>query len=465
MSFLTRQRRIFLLAAVMVTAVSGISYAQLDLKGKAIETLTNGVMKELDKKFAEMIAKQDLSAAVKTSIVKNLSEMSRPIVKNFIDSASSGKLPNVTEVVNSVMRDITPRVQELVSVALTEGLTGSAAQIAGQAPTTTSISSAVIVSYDDEKDFTVEIIKESNSARITKYNGKNTEIKIPPRIGDHPVTEIGERVFMKKGLVNVAIPDSVVFIGNMAFADNQIISVSIGANVYISNNAFDNSVYNSLFTAFYNNQGRKAGTYTNGWSLTATAVSMTSAGTTTVAVPAGSSDSAPLITQKPARQPKEPKAVEPETDNNARLWTLGVSVGSAFTTPLMIGTLHGTIAPVRNFFLNIGCDFGMVTPYTNVDYYSIYPFVHAAGFVPFTNKGGWYAGAGVGVMIVSYEFNSISWDSDGRYGSGSYWDTIYAVDLITGFNIGNFFDISYTLRTNFKGASNKLSAGFVYRFK
>jgi hypothetical protein len=275
MSFSTRRRLVLLLAAVITIAIPGISYAQLDLKGKAVETLTNGVMKELDKKFAEMVAKEALSAAVKANIVKNLSEMSRPIVKNFIDGASSGKLPNVTDVVNSVMRDVTPRVQELVKVALTDGGAGSVAQVAGQsltavsASSSASASSAVIVSYDDEKDFTVEIIKENNSARITKYNGRNTELKIPPRIGDRPVTEIGERVFMKKGLVSVAIPESVVFIGNMAFADNQIISVSIGANVYISNNAFENSGYNSFFTIFYNNQERTAGTYTNSWSLIA----------------------------------------------------------------------------------------------------------------------------------------------------------------------------------------------------
>jgi len=269
MNFLTRQRWILLLAALIAIAAPGITYAQLDLKGKAVETLTNGVMKELDKKFTEMIAKEALSAAVKANIVKNLSEMSRPIVKNVIDGASSGKLPNVTEVVNSVMRDVTPRVQELVTVALTDGGAGSVAQVAGQASTAVNASSAV--SYDDEKDFTVEIIKESNTARITKYAGKNTELRIPPRIGEHPVTEIGERAFVKKGLVSVVIPESVIFIGNMAFADNQIGTVSIGANVYIANNAFENTGYNSFSAGFYNGQGRKAGTYSNSWRLVSAA--------------------------------------------------------------------------------------------------------------------------------------------------------------------------------------------------
>jgi hypothetical protein len=251
----------------LTIAIPGISYAQLDLKGKAVETLTNGVMKELDKKFAEMISKEALSAAVKTNIVKNLSEMSRPIVKKFIDGAASGKLPSQAELVNSIMKDITPRVQELVKVALTDGgnpdAIAVAAGVAGSAPAAGQAATAV--SYDDEKDFTVEILKESNSVRITKYAGKNTELKIPPRIGERPVTEIGERAFVKKGLVSVVIPESVLFIGNLAFAENQIGSVSIGANVYIANNAFENTGYNSFSAGFYNSQGRRSGIYKNDW--------------------------------------------------------------------------------------------------------------------------------------------------------------------------------------------------------
>jgi hypothetical protein len=139
---------------------------------------------------------------------------------------------------------------------------------AGQSPTAGQVpieSAPPAFSYDDEKDFTVELINEDSAARITRYGGKNTELRIPPRIGDRPVTEIGERVFTKKGLTSVAIPDSVLFIGNLAFAENQISSVSIGANVYIANNAFDGSGYNPSFVGFYNNQGRRAGTYSNSW--------------------------------------------------------------------------------------------------------------------------------------------------------------------------------------------------------
>jgi len=269
------------LTAVMAIAVPGISYAQLDLKAKAVETLTNGVMKELEKKFTETVAKEAISATAKAFVVKSLSEMSRPIVKNFIDSATSGKLPSPAELVTKVLNNVLPRVPEIVAAAAMEDVAGSVAQAVGQLPTTgqtptagqvQAVASAQLQhNYDDEKDFSVEIISGGSSVRITRYAGKSTELRIPPRIGDRPVTEIGERVFMKKGLTSVIIPDSVIFIGNMAFADNKIGSVSIGANVYIADNAFENTAYNSFSAEFYNSQGRKAGTYNNNWKLASAA--------------------------------------------------------------------------------------------------------------------------------------------------------------------------------------------------
>jgi len=174
-------------------------------------------------------------------------------------------------------------------------------------------------------------------------------------------------------------------------------------------------------------------------------------------------------TQKPTQQakepkePKEPKPVDREVDKNDRLWTIGVSAGTSLATPLIIGTVHGTIAPINNLFLEIGIDAGLFTSfdpdeYYLDNYYSLYPFVHVAGFVPFGDKGGWYVGAGAGLMIVSYDFK---YDD----ANANYSDTIFAVDITTGFNLFNFLDISYTLRTNFEGASNKISVGIVYRFK
>jgi hypothetical protein len=84
----------------------------------------------------------------------------------------------------------------------------------------------------------------------------------------------------------------------------------------------------------------------------------------------------------------------------------------------------------------------------------MYPFAHLAFCLPFPNRGGWYMGAGGGFMMVRYTFPE-----------GDYSDNIFAADIITGINILNMFDISYTLRTKFSGVSNKLSVGYTYRFK
>jgi len=290
-----KNKKVLLLAAVLLIAVQGVSFAQLDLKAKAVETLTNGVMKELEKKFTEILSKETISAAVKKNVVSKLSEISRPIVKNFIDNATTGKLPNAAELVNKVLNDVVPRVPEIVAASLAEGdvpdvktaLTG-AAPPTGQMTTAVNASLSNVPGYDDEKEFTVEVIDGGSAARITKYNGKNTEIRIPPRIGNSTVTEIGDRVFTKKGLTSVIIPESVIFIGNMAFADNQISSVSIGSNVYVANNAFDGSG-NFSFAGFYNSQGRKAGTYGISWRIvSAVAPQSVSATQTTTQQPAAS---------------------------------------------------------------------------------------------------------------------------------------------------------------------------------
>ena len=138
---------------------------------------------------------------------------------------------------------------------------------------------------------------------------------------------------------------------------------------------------------------------------------------------------------------------------NARLWTIGASIGSSFSRPLVIGTIHGTIAPFRYSFLELGVDVGFISRKIDESYYSISPFAHYAFFWPF-DKGGMYAGAG-----VSYVFGTISTPSE------SEPIRIIAADFTAGVNILDFLDISYTLRTTFKSVTNKFSIGYVYRFK
>jgi len=136
------------------------------------------------------------------------------------------------------------------------------------------------------------------------------------------------------------------------------------------------------------------------------------------------------------------------------LWTVGASIGSTFADPWLVGTVQGTIAPLRNSFIGIGVDFGLVSGMEDVGYYSFYPFVHLAFFMPFAKKGGWYAGAGGGYLFSRYDFSGTKYSLN-----------LFAADAFAGVNLFNMLDISYTLRTNFDVANHKFAVGYTYRFK
>jgi len=157
-----------------------------------------------------------------------------------------------------------------------------------------------------------------------------------------------------------------------------------------------------------------------------------------------------------------------DSNNDKKLNTLGASINMPFPNSPFILSAHGTYAPFNNSFFELGMDVSWKNyndndynnAYDNIEIFSMYPFLNYAFFVPFkqthleTRDGGWYAGAGFGVMIGEYTFD----------GTLSVWDTVFAINIVTGFNLG-FFDISYTLRTDFNNINGKLMVGYVYRFK
>jgi len=160
----------------------------------------------------------------------------------------------------------------------------------------------------------------------------------------------------------------------------------------------------------------------------------------------------------PTPQPEQPDLLRPEkkpkepTPPN-RLSSIGVAMGSTFAAPFLLATLQGTFAPARNSFFELGIDFGFLSGVTDVSYFSVYPFLHYALFVPIAEKHGWYAGLGGGFMYAAYTFPE-----------GEASDYTFAFDVTTGFVIGRVFTISYTLRTNFSSANNKVAIGLIYRF-
>jgi len=134
---------------------------------------------------------------------------------------------------------------------------------------------------------------------------------------------------------------------------------------------------------------------------------------------------------------------------------VGASVGSSFIAPLLVLTAHGTIAPFRYSFLELGFDFGLISGASDTKYYSLYPFAHYAFYWPFTDKIGAYAGLGGGYYMVSYKFDV----------EGSYSENFFVAAATAGVKLFNVVDVSYTLKTNFKGIMHKVSAGYNYRFK
>ena len=138
----------------------------------------------------------------------------------------------------------------------------------------------------------------------------------------------------------------------------------------------------------------------------------------------------------------------------AKLWTVGLSGGSSFAAPWAIGTAHGTIAPVKNMFFELGFDYGTISRESRVDsYQSLYPYAHIAYFLPLSPSIGVYAGVGGGIWMVSYSFP----DRD-------YSENFFLGAATAGMNLFDRIDISYTCRTNFEHMSHKVAIGYTYRF-
>jgi hypothetical protein len=82
------------------------------------------------------------------------------------------------------------------------------------------------------------------------------------------VTHIGDGAFFQSGLTSVTLPASVSTERN-AFQGNPLTSITIGANKGFDSSTFGRSSYEGSFRRFYDSNGEKAGVYTfnnNQWS-------------------------------------------------------------------------------------------------------------------------------------------------------------------------------------------------------
>lgn len=121
-----------------------------------------------------------------------------------------------------------PKNQPAETTAPTET---TAAEATTEAPTTEALT--VDEGATPLESFTYEL--KDGYAVITDFVGKEKDVVIPSRIGDTPVTQIGQYAFEASWDVqSVVIPESVTFIGEQAFADcESLTSVNIPSGVTV----------------------------------------------------------------------------------------------------------------------------------------------------------------------------------------------------------------------------------------
>jgi len=134
-----RQRMLALLVTLAVCAAPCVTYAQFGglmekAKEKAIQVLTDKVMTEIEKKISDAVSKYPISDEAKKDITKKLTDTAKPVVKKFIDGASSGKLPNPMELTQTILKDILPQIPALVAAAKSGGGDTRPAAAPQQAP-------------------------------------------------------------------------------------------------------------------------------------------------------------------------------------------------------------------------------------------------------------------------------------------------------------------------------------------
>jgi len=91
----------------------------------------------------------------------------------------------------------------------------------------------MIDQYDNESDF--KVMRKKDAITIITYLGSKTEVRIPPRIQNLPVTSIWENAFRdRKSLTAITIPDGVTSIGSAAFCGcTRLVTIAIPNSVTI----------------------------------------------------------------------------------------------------------------------------------------------------------------------------------------------------------------------------------------
>ncbi|MHB1454762.1 MAG: leucine-rich repeat protein, partial [Saccharofermentanales bacterium] len=119
----------------------------------------------------------------------------------------------------------------------------------------TLLSANLSVAAETSGDYIYTIV--DGNAEITDYSGSDSSLTIPDTLGGYPVTSItGQAFYGSYSLTSVTIPDSVSFIGNMAFAYcYNLTQILISAN---------NPSYKSIAGVLFNKSGTQLILYPGG---------------------------------------------------------------------------------------------------------------------------------------------------------------------------------------------------------
>jgi hypothetical protein len=155
------------------------------------------------------------------------------------------------------------------------------------------------------------------------------------------------------------------------------------------------------------------------------------------------------------------RALRSKANVTQRLFALGGQIGTALTAPWVVLNVHGTVAPLRFLFVDIGVDFGFVhgnRSRKDVKYHSFNPYLHLNYFHTFSIKFpiSVYAGLGAGYMLAYYKSNSENRNVN-----------VFTMDFDAGLLFGkkrHYLSLEWTGRTNFKAINHKIVAGYLFRF-
>jgi hypothetical protein len=173
---------------------------------------------------------------------------------------------------------------------------------------------------------------------------------------------------------------------------------------------------------------------------------------------------APVIARPAPLPPAQPVSPSPRPEPEPKesrfayrnFWSVGASVGTAFSTPRGTVALNATVPFFISYsFFDLGCDVGVFDTRSNSDaYHSFYPYAHYNFFLPFLNNSIVpYIGAGAGYMMASYEF-----------ANDAVTKNIAAFDGAAGVKLLGLIDIAYSLRVSSAAMSSRVAIGVFYRF-